>query len=1036
MHSSNQSVRGGAGSRSRVVDMVQLPDPTDPTQNTVTPSLEEINQVKNAVTRHLKQLQHYQEQMNGKDDTTNETDLLQMVHTCQQVGLTPLPDDIAEEKEEEAKRLYKYINEKGKPCVAPEFVQNQPRKKTKAQVLDNVLDMVKEFHKKHNKEVWARTNESKEGEDGNNDDEQNGEQEFDMEDYQNEADGSLAFKHCVSKTSADQCGADECEAFVIEDEAKRNTYKSKGEGQDFTTNVREENLPPVDETTPPEQPVACVPGPRLHLKKMERIRKILKVYNNSLRTVRSDIKKLTHGMRQEEISALQSFVLPSFHARETESAEQVLQEKRESVTKLEKAIRHFQLLFNKYAEIAADLNMKHLKTKTTDEICQKAETKNQCKAYADCELYDVSPVNIWSVNKDKDDMDSALIKPNDPYAKYIGSQQCRFEGALTRRKPNDKQVDDLLAIPISGGAELRESVEGEEETEDMFEDWHAPATHEGGDGNDDDDNESNTNFVVLDTKPYDFDKLSAELMHIAYGNGDLNNKIRANKEYIYTITQQMKKLFKCIFNYELFQRAAHRKNPYDLKTHKFEDNKNPFIKLEYIHWKSKENTSEDISENEAKEEKENDGKEDTEHKGLQELITFGGGANEQNIETAILHFLRQSRVLDTKQFEQKVDYLKLNREYKTRLDDICEKTSKKIAMDMFKHLYTILKLAKDIHENMESATKSRQDWQLWMFFERYARALFTGLESSNVEFLNYILSSPFKKLDIEEDETSKSKCEKLDFYENVLRSMYRPSFVGQHVLVNPKIIKESGDGAKFWNEVKNTNRDRNMPLETYDYRKGYVIQTKIIKILKKVNVYPSVPKFVAFPRLADPNEYWVCELDINDNQIETYGLNVISSCPNPTKKVTSKVISKPYYMPTKKRKDIYKGSITHETGGLDELKEDLGINEGNEPLPYPTYQLIEKMYEKFKRLDDEEKKKISMRIGKYRMRKATNANEFLNKKGKFTVLVAGATSVETDYITPDMNILSLNVTNPSAHPAPQKTTSIYDRATTIEMERV
>ena len=99
------------------------------------------------------------------------------------------------------------------------------------------------------------------------------------------------------------------------------------------------------------------------------------------------------------------------------------------------------------------------------------------------------------------------------------------------------------------------------------------------------------------------------------------------------------------------------------------------------------------------------------------------------------------------------------------------------------------------------------------------------------EIKTYVLSSPFDKDDIDSEETTATKCLLLDFYENVLRSMYRPSFVGQQVFVNTELIdtedsQYGNNGRKLIQEEDEKNRIRNLPINSHSYRKGHVLKLK------------------------------------------------------------------------------------------------------------------------------------------------------------------------------------------------------------------
>ena len=399
------------------------------------------DKVREELTNRLEYLKELQDQETGSTDTDKESDLLKIVHTCQQLGFIPLPDNMSSD---EAKQLYKYMDQDGRVCVAKEYVEGQPQKPSKAKILNDILDMVKAYKEEQLKD--NRTNKDK-------------------EDYREDQYDDLAYKYCVSKKKANECSVEECEAFVPKNgtvEEYNNSVKTHFENkqnmdQDYTVYSRlGKQLDPVDQDTKSGAPVVCLPGPRLHLKKMERIKKDIVIKSQSRKALKNEIKQLTDGLRQEEISKLQSFVLPTFHARETETAETVLSENRKKLKELEGDIQNLKLLYNHYAKIAVQMRLKTFKTKTKDDLCKTAKTGKDCAAQHDslkCKLYNISPINVWTL-MDKNDYRSVtdpLTKPDDPYAKYVGSQQCRHPDALIRRKPSEDDTPDAFKL-FKGGS--------------------------------------------------------------------------------------------------------------------------------------------------------------------------------------------------------------------------------------------------------------------------------------------------------------------------------------------------------------------------------------------------------------------------------------------------------------------------------------------------------------------------------------------------------------------------------------------------------
>ena len=88
--------------------------------------------------------------------------------------------------------------------------------------------------------------------------------------------------------------------------------------------------------------------------------------------------------------------------------------------------------------------------------------------------------------------------------------------------------------------------------------------------------------------------------------------------------------------------------------------------------------------------------------------------------------------------------------------------------------------------------------------------------------------------------------------------------------------------------------------------------------------------------------------------------------------------------------------------------------------------------------DDEAKQKnVLMVLAQLKARDATNADEFLNKRGTFTVLEAGGTAHDVDYISPDMNVVSLMVNDNSnggrGSPTSVAVSSRYEPAKTFQM---
>ena len=1038
------ALRGG------LKEMIRLPSGSS--DSVMQPDSKLYDKVREELTNRLEYLKELQDQETGTTDPGKESDLLKIVHTCQQLGFIPLPDNMSSD---EAKQLYKYMDQDGRVCVAKEYVEGQPQKPSKAKILNDILDMVKAY-----KEEQLEKNKTN---------------YEDKNDYRKDQEDDLAYKYCVSKKKANECSVEECEAFVPKgqelktyNEAATN-YLKNNKDQDYTVYSRlgkGVQLDPVDQDTNSDATVVCLPGPRLHLKKMERIKKDIVIKSQSRKALKNEIKQLTDGLRQEEISKLQSFVLPTFHARETETAETVLSENRKKLKDLEGDIQNLKLLYNHYAKIAVQMRLKTFQTKTKDDLCKTAKTGADCaaqKTSLKCKLYNISPINVWTLNTTNTSSDP-LTKPDDPYAKYVGSQQCRHPDALIRRKPLEDDTPDAFKLFKGGSttsdfiteADLHAGAGDEDESSDDSEsdsesdsDDYVPDSNnpEGGDEN------SQNSFIVIRNKN-ELQTLNTALLERGLNSSSITQNIQKNRDWINTVTNQMEHLFSQLTDFDHFRHAPHPQNKYNLKDKKRVSGNMLYPRFTETITKNKFNEAMSLC--------------------LKQSSKF------EDLEDAEYDTVGFSKTKEANNF------------LKSNATNIKNQTSKDTLKQMFLRFYNILKSMKDIGDNVSACTKTTQNWQLWLFFYRFAIELFGTTTYPGL--LEKILPSPFEKA-IASLDNIKNACLTLEFYENVLRSMARPSFAGERILVDTQIVKKDVlDSAQLMNEEEQKNRMKGLPPSHKSYRQAIVLSLQDIDVKENVKTY--LPQFVAFPKFGNLNEFHYCELDLNDHEadgtaattdniqkIRNYGMHRLSKCPNPLtggKKNNYNIDEgQNYFAPMGLPKDYGHGKFLDEANFNDRVKtvkvdssdssnyvkekwiegktNSTGIEKSNilkktfnplltksttatDKIQHPIYETIkEHMLPQFGN-DEAKQKNVLMVLAQLKARDATNADEFLNKRGTFTVLEAGGTAHDVDYISPDMNVVSLMVNDNSnggrGSPTSVAVSSRYEPATTIQMERV
>ena len=97
-------------------------------------------------------------------------------------------------------------------------------------------------------------------------------------------------------------------------------------------------LKEADEKAQPTTKAVCLPGARLHIQEMQVINDTITTLKNEHKVLEDNIQKITKNISKDRVSALQSFVLPTFHTRDNKSAVSVLKDFQVNAQELKKKL--------------------------------------------------------------------------------------------------------------------------------------------------------------------------------------------------------------------------------------------------------------------------------------------------------------------------------------------------------------------------------------------------------------------------------------------------------------------------------------------------------------------------------------------------------------------------------------------------------------------------------------------------------------------------------------------------------------------------
>ena len=342
-----------------------------------------------------------------------EKSALQVINTCQTLGLVPVPADGSAVLDGEPSR---YIDTLGRECVAEEQLTVGTPDETIQLVMEKLLMELDDYNESQQ--------ETRSG--------------------SREAGVDPAEASCLSRTQLGQCPTDECVAMVGagNDKATRKTAmdafntaleaatdKSVDKvthANDHKSNDGADKLQRAKNDHPKEEPTVCLPGPKLHLDRMRRLQQEIEVQEKARATLDAEREKLVEGVNRQRLAAMRSFVRPSFGSRQERAATEVLEDYDEKIKKINNDILEKRNLYRKYAVIASEMRGTGLREDALDKMCRTAVTEGDCADMKGddgktCTIFDIDPVKNWSAR----DMstDEKIFGTNDPEAQKKAKKQ-------------------------------------------------------------------------------------------------------------------------------------------------------------------------------------------------------------------------------------------------------------------------------------------------------------------------------------------------------------------------------------------------------------------------------------------------------------------------------------------------------------------------------------------------------------------------------------------------------------------------------------
>ena len=451
-----------------------------------------------------------------------EKSALQVINTCQTLGLVPVPADGTAVLDGEPSR---YIDTLGRECVAEEQLTVGTPDETIQLVMEKLLMELDDYNESQQ--------ETRSG--------------------SREAGVDPAEAACLSRTQLGQCPTDECVAMVgatndsdvdtFENAVTSSNDKSVDKvthANDHNSNTGAEKLRRADNGDNKELKTVCLPGPKLHLDRMRRLQQEIEVQEKARATLDAEREKLVEGVNRQRLAAMRSFVRPSFGSRQERAATEVLKDYDNKIEKINKDILEKRNLYRKYAVIASEMRGTGLREDALDKMCRTAVTEGDCADMKGddgktCTIFDIDPVKNWSAR----DMstDEKIFGTNDPEAQKKAKKQ-----RLVGEDESHGGVADTTQCRHPEAVRARSS------------DW-AAAQLAGGGWNGGDDRKLDTEKPFI--SPANLQRLSelnTALLNAAFFISP-EAKISENREHIGTLARQTEELAEHLLAFYTFMRT-------------------------------------------------------------------------------------------------------------------------------------------------------------------------------------------------------------------------------------------------------------------------------------------------------------------------------------------------------------------------------------------------------------------------------------------------------------------------------------------------